>query len=60
MVIHKEHKLWLLVCTLYKWIYKMTSYQDRDALFFTEHRCSTQQEANQNPLERKSVISVTP
>lgn len=38
----------------------MTLYQDCDALFFTEHRCSTQQEANQNPLERKSVISVTP
>lgn len=39
---------------------KKTLYQDCDALFFTEHRCSTQQEADHNPLDRKPVISVTP
>lgn len=38
----------------------MTSYQDCDALFFTEHRCSTQQETKHKPLDRKSVIPVTP
>lgn len=39
---------------------KKTLYQDCDALFFTEHRCSTQQEAEHNPLDRKPVLSVTP
>lgn len=39
---------------------KKTLYQDCDALFFTKHRCSTQQEADHNPLDRKPVISVNP
>lgn len=39
---------------------KKTLYQDRDALFFTKHCCSTQQEADHNPLDRKPVIFVTP
>lgn len=39
---------------------KKTLYQDCDALFFTEHRCSTQQEAGHNPVDRKPVISAAP
>lgn len=39
---------------------KKTSYQDGDALLFTQHRCSTQQDANHNPLDRKPAVPVTP
>lgn len=39
---------------------KKTSYQDCDALFFTEHRRSAQQEADHDPPDGKPVTSVTP